>query len=332
MGSRLLSNGKVVDHFSSKVWTKVIKKRDAPTMATFYQEIVDEVGVAPNIVHVDQGSENKGELKDTVIQSGAKYVTSAVRHPQSNGAVERPNGILKPNISRTLTENPSMTYEGATSLVTTCHNSRCNTVTKFKPVDLFNIGLRAHPEYFRLNQVNLTSVMLAETVNAISNVKLNKSKRSEMDRKRREKKAPSEKSIVVGDEVWVKMKNPKGVNQQGKYRGRILERLSNGRVVVEFISDMGGPKGEKPCIRSPYTYLLSEVARVCHKLTAPTVNPAEILPNHSEVTLQLEPPETAPLTIVVTNHDTPIISRKGIKRKRRDSSNREKRRRVETQT
>ena len=56
-------------------------------MAQFYEDICDEIGVRPTIVHVDQGTENKGEFRDAVARSGAQYITSAVRHPQSNGAV-----------------------------------------------------------------------------------------------------------------------------------------------------------------------------------------------------------------------------------------------------
>ena len=41
------------DHFSSKGWTQIIDKRDSSTLAKFLQDVVDDAGFPPDIVHSD---------------------------------------------------------------------------------------------------------------------------------------------------------------------------------------------------------------------------------------------------------------------------------------
>jgi hypothetical protein len=256
-------------HFSGKIFTKLIPNRTAPAMATFYSEIVSTVKVTPTIVHVDKGAENLGEFKQQVIDSGAEYVNSATRSPQSNGAVERVNGILKPDISRILREQGhsttvnTITYATALASATATHNSRPNTVTGYKPDELFNVGLIGNPSYFESNSRNFSLADLEKCREYIDNVLTSKAKRSELDRKSRQKSVPADKAIKVGDDVWVKEKNPKNKHQkQRKYRARIIERLANGRVKVIFTTDDGGPNNEKRDAQPSRTYRIGEVAHV----------------------------------------------------------------------
>ncbi len=137
------------DHFSGKVWTKVIQNRDAKSMDVFYKDIIAAVGIVPSLVQVDKGTENKAEFKEAVLESGARYATSVTRHPQSNG-------IFKPNISRMLNESAAITYESATQVVTAQYNSRHSTVIRLKLDDAFMYGLMSNPTYFETNKSKLS--------------------------------------------------------------------------------------------------------------------------------------------------------------------------------
>ena len=287
------------DHFSGKVWTKVIQNRDAKSMAAFYKDIIAEVGIAPSLVHVDKGTENKADFKEAVLESGAQYITSATRHPQSNGAVERPNGILKPNISRMLNESPAITYESATQVVTAQYNSRHNTVIRLKPDDAFMYGLMSNPTYFETNKSKLSLDDMSRSREIVLSILTEKAKRSEIDRRKRSKSVPIEKLLKQGDEVWVKMKNPKTAREKLKYKGTITKRFENGRVSVMFTTKDGGPRGEIENKAYNHTYLLSEV---CKTLSLPPLN---------------EPPVVIQTSSPPFVSETPVISRKDMKRRKR---------------
>ena len=120
------------DHFSGYAWASVTKKRDAEATKKLLKLVVAEVGIVPDIVQYDQGSEGRGVFEAYVMEIGSTLVRSAVEHPQSNGGVERWHGIVKPVWSLLSLGNDKPFKENVREGVKQV-NETPNSVTKLSP-------------------------------------------------------------------------------------------------------------------------------------------------------------------------------------------------------
>jgi transposase InsO family protein len=72
----------------------------------FWQNIVCRFGV-PHEVTVDNGKQfDSTDFKEFCTYLGTKLCFASVYHPQSNGAVERANGVIFAGIKRNITDLP----------------------------------------------------------------------------------------------------------------------------------------------------------------------------------------------------------------------------------
>ena len=83
-----------VDKFTKWVEARPIRKLDGATALKFVKDIVVRFGLPHNII-TDNGSKlSQGELEEYCEEQGICLDLASVAHPQSNGQVERTNGLI----------------------------------------------------------------------------------------------------------------------------------------------------------------------------------------------------------------------------------------------
>jgi transposase InsO family protein len=91
-----------VDKFTKWIEVKPAASIIVTKVVEFIKEIMYRIGVPNNII-MDNGTQfTAREFKEFFVDSGIKIIYASVSHPQSNGQVERSNGMilhgLKPRI------------------------------------------------------------------------------------------------------------------------------------------------------------------------------------------------------------------------------------------
>ena len=83
-----------VDKFTKWIEAKPIKKLNGPTAVTFISDITIWYGI-PHSIITDNGTNfAKGALANFCATQGIRLHLASVAHPQSNGQVERANGLI----------------------------------------------------------------------------------------------------------------------------------------------------------------------------------------------------------------------------------------------
>ncbi len=92
-----------VEYFSKWIEAKPLATITSVTVQKFFwQNIVCRFGV-PKAVTVDNGTQFDAEtFKELCDQIGTKILFASVRHPESNGLVERANGIIITGIMKSI--------------------------------------------------------------------------------------------------------------------------------------------------------------------------------------------------------------------------------------
>jgi hypothetical protein len=96
-----------VEYFSKWIEAKPLATITSVTVQKFFwQNIVCRFGV-PNAITVDNGTQFDVEaFKELYDQIGTKIHFALVRHPESNGLVERANGIIMTGIMKLIFNQP----------------------------------------------------------------------------------------------------------------------------------------------------------------------------------------------------------------------------------
>ncbi|XP_020165150.1 uncharacterized protein [Aegilops tauschii subsp. strangulata] len=110
--SAMVSTGprpsKTLNHLSS---TRPIKKLDGPTAVRFVKDIAVHYGVSNSIITDNGTNFAKGALAQYCSVSGIRLDLASMARPQSNGQVERANGLIlsgiKPRLVELLVRSPS---------------------------------------------------------------------------------------------------------------------------------------------------------------------------------------------------------------------------------
>jgi hypothetical protein len=86
---------------------------------------------------VDNGKQfDSADFKDFCTYLGTKLCFASVYHPQSNGAVERSNGVIFVGIKRNITDLPKSKWAEELSRVICSHNTTTSRTTQFSPFKL----------------------------------------------------------------------------------------------------------------------------------------------------------------------------------------------------
>jgi hypothetical protein len=93
-----------VDKLTKWIEAKPIKKLDGPTAVSFIKDITVRYGIPHNIITDNGTNFAKGALARFCAAKGIRLDLASVAHPQSNGQVERANGLILSGIKPRLVE------------------------------------------------------------------------------------------------------------------------------------------------------------------------------------------------------------------------------------
>jgi hypothetical protein len=94
----------VVDKFTKWIEAKPIKKLDGSSTIKFFNEIIVRYGVPHSIITDNWTNFAKGVFAEFYGQKGIRLDLASVAHPQSNGQVEKANGLILAGIKPRLVE------------------------------------------------------------------------------------------------------------------------------------------------------------------------------------------------------------------------------------
>ncbi|MDE4668595.1 DDE-type integrase/transposase/recombinase, partial [Klebsiella pneumoniae] len=83
-----------VDKFTKSIEAKPIKKLDGAMALKFVKDLVVQFGVPLSIITDNGTNLSLGEVEEYCHQQGIRLYLAFVAHPQSNGQVERTNGLI----------------------------------------------------------------------------------------------------------------------------------------------------------------------------------------------------------------------------------------------
>jgi hypothetical protein len=126
-----------VEYFSKWIEAKPLATITSVTVQKFFwQNIVYRFGV-PKAITVDNGTQFDAEaFKNFCDQIGTKIHFASVRHPESNGLVERANGIIMTGIMKLIFNQPRGKWPEELIKVVWSHNTTTSRSTGFTPFKL----------------------------------------------------------------------------------------------------------------------------------------------------------------------------------------------------
>lgn len=134
------------DHFTKFSWTSPLKSKSTSEVAKTLYNIFIVFG-APLILQTDNGTEFTSSIIAELMSlwPRTKIIRGRPRHPQSQGAVERANAILKNKLAKWMEVNRSKHWTKGLPLVTHAMNLSVSRVTNYTPYELvFNQKPRSH--------------------------------------------------------------------------------------------------------------------------------------------------------------------------------------------
>ena len=123
-----------IDHFSKFSWAYPLKNKTSGEVVAKLRELFFIFG-PPRILHSDSGCEFVSsvimELKS--LFPDLLFIRGRPKHPQSQGCIERANGILCDPLGKWMSTNNSSSWSTALLPVIYALNIRRSTVTKATP-------------------------------------------------------------------------------------------------------------------------------------------------------------------------------------------------------
>jgi hypothetical protein len=121
-----------VEYFSKWVEAKPLATITSATVQKFFWQNIVCRFVVPNAITVDNGTQFDAEtFKDFCDRIGTKIHFALVRHPESNGLVERANGIIMTGIMKLIFNQPRGKWPDELIKVVWSHNTTVSRSTGF---------------------------------------------------------------------------------------------------------------------------------------------------------------------------------------------------------
>jgi hypothetical protein len=116
-----------VDKFTKWIEAKPIKKLDSSSTIKFFNEIITRYGVPHNIITDNGTNFAKRVFAEYCGQKGIRLDLASVAHPQTNGQVEKANGLIlasiKPRLVEPLERSAGCWVEELPSVLWSLHHS-----------------------------------------------------------------------------------------------------------------------------------------------------------------------------------------------------------------
>jgi transposase InsO family protein len=143
-----------VEYFSKWIKAKPLATiTSAIVQKFFWQNIVCRFGV-PKAITVDNGTQFDAKtFKTFCSQIGTKIHFASVRHPESNGLVERANGIITTGIMKSIFNQPKGKWSDELIKVMWNHNTVVSRSKGFTPFKLLFGDEAITPEEARMGSI-----------------------------------------------------------------------------------------------------------------------------------------------------------------------------------
>jgi hypothetical protein len=147
-----------VEYFSKLIEAKPLATITSATVQKFFwQNIVCRFGV-PKAITIDNGTQFDAEtFKDFCDRIGTKIHFASVRHPESNGLVERANGIIMTGIMKLIFNQPRGKWPEELIKVLWSHNTTVSRSTGFTPFKLLFGDEAITPEEAKTGSIRTTT-------------------------------------------------------------------------------------------------------------------------------------------------------------------------------
>ena len=123
-----------IDLFSKKGWTIPMLNKEEATALVAFQTMLQQMDKKPESIRSDNGSEFINDKFKTFLKDqGINQVLSKPNSPQSNGQVERFNGIIKRLIKMYITQTDDQDWVGVLPKLVSNYNSTQSRVTGAAP-------------------------------------------------------------------------------------------------------------------------------------------------------------------------------------------------------
>jgi transposase InsO family protein len=239
----------VVEYFSKWIEAKPLATiTSAMVQKFFWQNIVCRFGL-PKTIAVDNGTQFDVETFKTFCdQIGTKIHFASVRHPESNGLIERANGIIITGIMKSIFNLPKGKWLGELVKVVWNHNTVVSRSTGFTPLELLFGDETITPEEARTGSIRILASAEDEEAYKVTKDTIEGTRLQAIDHinkyqdetvKWRDRKVKL-KNIKLGHLVLRRVANPNTVGKlQLKWKGPFLV-VSSSRPGSYRLKDMDG--------------------------------------------------------------------------------------------
>ena len=126
-----------IDLFSKMAWAEAMPNKEEKTVSAAMGRILKRIGKKVSTVRSDRGSEfNNQSFRKVLEKYGSKQVLSMAGKPQSNGQVERFNGVLKRMIKMAVTQDDDQNWPSFLSQLVSNYNATESRVTGMSPDEM----------------------------------------------------------------------------------------------------------------------------------------------------------------------------------------------------
>jgi len=209
-----------LEYFTKWIEAKPLANITSKTLQNFvWQRVICRFGV-PAYITVDNGKQfDCAEFRSFCDELGIKLSFASVYHPQSNGAVERANGLIFSVVSKVLHNMPKGKWAEELTSVVWAHNISASRATGFTPFRLLYGEEAITPEELRLESFR-TAVSPTNPVERYVNIEAIEQTRlqaaANLDKYHDETKSWRDKKVVWKDIKpgnWVLIRH---LEKQGK--------------------------------------------------------------------------------------------------------------------
>ena len=142
--SAVQSNGKkwiisAIDLFSKYGWALAIPDKEEKTVLNAFKKIIEDMPKKPGVIRSDNGSEFISAIfKNYLKDNGIKQVLGSPSLPQSNGQVERFNGVIKRGLQMQRTQTGSRDWVAFLPIFISNYNDTWQRTIDKTPKDALN--------------------------------------------------------------------------------------------------------------------------------------------------------------------------------------------------